>query len=158
VRPSLLRTLLAGVAGGTAINAAMFMTFRILGFGWNGGGILLDPTVQSAKLISVWTETEPLPLVVSHPLTISLGLLLFGIGHAIVYRWLAPSWPSGSTAKALRMAGLIFFFSYVFWEFFTPFNQFGEPLTLIVLELSFWAIIALAESFVLAGVFEAKLR
>jgi hypothetical protein len=34
------------------------------------------------------------------------------------------------------------------------FNQFGEPLLLIILELSFWAVIALAESFVLVAVLE----
>jgi hypothetical protein len=51
------------------------------------------------------------------------------------------------------LAGLLFF---LFWEFFTPFNQFGEPFPLIALELAFWAAIALAESFAIAGVFERK--
>jgi hypothetical protein len=39
----------------------------LIGFGWNGGGILLDPSVQSPKLIAVWTKLEPLPLVVNAP-------------------------------------------------------------------------------------------
>ncbi len=51
---------------------------------------------------------------------------------------------------------LIFFLSFLFWEFFTPFNQFGEPLPLLALELSFWAVIALAEAFAIAGVMEGK--
>jgi hypothetical protein len=42
------------------------------------------------------------------------------------------------------------------WEFFTPFNLFGEPLPLIGLELVFWATIAFAEAFVIASVFEWK--
>jgi hypothetical protein len=54
------------------------------------------------------------------------------------------------------MAGLVFFLSFVFWEFFTPFNQFGEPLMLIALELLFWAMIAVAEGFAISSVFEWK--
>jgi hypothetical protein len=42
------------------------------------------------------------------------------------------------------------------WEFFTPFNLFGEPLPLIGLELVFWATIAFAEAFVMSSVFEWK--
>jgi hypothetical protein len=44
--------------------------------------------------------------------------------------------------------------SFLFWEFFTPFNQFGEPLSLLALELSFWAVIAVAEGLVIAGIIE----
>jgi hypothetical protein len=58
----------------------------------------------------------------------------------------------------LRLSALIFFLSFLFWEFFTPFNQFGEPLHLIALELIFWAIIALSESIAIAVVFEIKSR
>lgn len=46
--------------------------------------------------------------------------------------------------------------SFLFWEFFTPFNQFGEPLPLIALELGFWAAIALAEAYAIALVSELK--
>lgn len=152
------KTVLAGVAGGLAMNVAMFLTFRLLGFGWKGGGILLDPTLQSPKLIDVWTRLEPLPLVVSHPLIIIIGLILFGIGHAFVYRWLSRAWPDGIGARTWRMALILFFFSYVFWEFFTPYNQFGEPLPLIGIELFFWAIIALSEALAIAAVMEGGRR
>jgi hypothetical protein len=149
------RKLLAGLAGGVALNLAMVLTFRLLGFGWQGGGLLLDPSLQSPKLIAVWTTLEPLPLVVSQPAPIIVGLLLFGLGHALIYAWLAPHWPPGIVSRGGRMALLIFFLSFVFWEFFTPFNQFGEPVLLIGLELLFWAVIATAEGLVLAAVFEA---
>ena len=151
---SITRTILAGLAGGGALNLAMLLTFRVLGFGWKGGGILLDPAWQSPKLIAVWTRLEPLPLVVANPAPIIVGLMLFGVGHAFIYRWLAPGWPPGVRPRALRFGGLLFFLSFLFWEFFTPFNQFGEPLPLIALELAFWAVIALAESWVIAGVME----
>ena len=151
-----MKTLLAGLAGGMAMNLAMLLTFRGIGFGWDGKGILLTSPMQSEKLIAVWTKLEPLPLVAFDPAPIIVGLLLFGVGHAYLYKWLAVSWPRGVAARALRFAGLIFFMTYLFWEFFTPFNQFGEPLPLIALELSFWALIALAEAFAIAFVMERK--
>lgn len=153
---SAMRTFLAGLAGGLALNVAMLLTFRLLGFGWNGGGILLDPTLQSAKLIAVWTRIEPLPRVVANPAPIIAGLVGFGVLHAFIYRWLSPAWPPGIANRGLRFALLIFALSYLFWEFFTPFNQFGEPLPLIALELAFWLVIALAEGFAIAAVMERR--
>jgi hypothetical protein len=147
-------TLLAGVAGGLTLNLAMLLTFRLLGFGWQGGGILLNPALQSDKLIAVWTRLEPLPLVVANPGPIAAGLMLFAMGHAFIYRWLAPNWHGGIWTKGWRLAALVFFLSFLFWEFFTPFNQLGEPWPLICLELLFWAVIPLAEGMVIAAVFE----
>lgn len=152
------RTIVAGLAGGVVLNLVMLLTFRLIGFGWNGGGILLDPSVQSQKLIAVWTQIEPLPLVVSRPAPIIIGLMLFGMGHAFIYRWLSPSWPPGIIKRAIRLSALIFFLSFVFWEFFTPFNQFGEPFLLIGLELTFWAVIAITEALTIASVMESKIN
>lgn len=143
----------AGLAGGVAMNATMLLTFRLLGFGLHGDGILLDARIQSPKLIAVWTRLEPLPLVVNHPAPIILGLMLLGIVHGFVYRWLAPAWPSGIMARGWRFA-LLIYLTYCFWEFFTPFNQFGEPLPLIALELLFWFMIAVAEALAIAATFE----
>jgi hypothetical protein len=148
------KTILAGLSGGLAMNLMMLLTFRTFGFGWDAKGILLTSPIQSQKLIAVWTKLEPLPLIVNNPLPIIGGLFLFGIGHALLYRHLAVSWPLGFLNRGIRMGGLIFFMTYMFWEFFTPFNQFGEPLPLIALELSFWAAIALAESLTIAFVME----
>jgi hypothetical protein len=147
---STIRTLLAGLAAGTAMNAAMLLTFRLLGFGWDGDGILLRSPSQSPKLIAVWTELEPIPLVVNAPASIIIGILLFGIVHAFLYRWLSPAWPPGVLKKGLRFSALVFVMTFLFWEFFTPFNLFGEPLHLIVLELLFWGCVALADGLVIA--------
>jgi hypothetical protein len=155
-KASILRTLLAGLSGGAMLNIVMVLTFRLLGFGWDGGGILINHSTQSPKLIAIWTELEPIPLVVASPAPIIIGLILFGIGHAFIYRWLSPAWPQGIMARTLRMGMLVFFLSFLFWEFFTPFNLFGEPLPLIGLELLFWATIAFAEAFVMSSVFEWK--
>jgi hypothetical protein len=151
-----MRVFVAGLAGGLAMNLVMLLTFRLVGFGWNGGGILLSSPTQSQKLIAVWTQLEPLPLVVNNPAPVIAGLLLFGIGHAFIYQWLSVGWPPGTVPRALRMTGLLFFMTFLFWEFFTPFNQFGEPLHLIALELLFWALIAVAEAFAIASIFEFR--
>jgi hypothetical protein len=88
------------------------------------------------------------------PAPIIVGLFLFGIGRAFIYRWISAAWPQGVMRRALRFAGLLFFMTYLFWEFFTPFNEFGKPLPLIALELSFWAAIAIAEAVVIAAITE----
>ncbi len=152
----MLKTIVAGIAGGMAMNLAMLLTFRGIGFGWNGDGILLTASMQSQKLIAVWTTLEPLPLVVASPVPIIIGIVLFGIGHAFIYRSIAVAWPAGILSRAWRFAGLVFFMVFAFWEFFTPFNQFGEPLPLIALELLFWAIIAGCDAFAIAAILERK--
>lgn len=63
--PNALRLLLSGLAGGLALNLLMLLTFWLLGFGRQGGGSLLNPALQSPKLIAVWAQLEPLPLVVA---------------------------------------------------------------------------------------------
>ena len=73
------RLLLAGLAGGLSLNLSMILTFRVVGFGWDGGGVLLDPTLQSPKLVAVWTELEPLPKVYADPVPIVVGLFGFGV-------------------------------------------------------------------------------
>ena len=151
---SKVRTVLAGIAGGLAMSSAMLLTFRLIGFGWNADGILLHPVWQSPKLIAVWTKMEPLPLIISQPPIMIAGLILFGVGHSIIYRWLSPAWPKGVWSRAWRFSLLTLGMTYFFWEFFTPFNLFGEPLELICLELLFWAIVAFSEGIALAATSE----
>lgn len=148
--------LLAGVAGGVGLNLSLVLTFRIVGFGWNGGGILLESSLQSAKLVAVWTELEPLPKVYADPVPVLVGLLGFGIVHAVVYRSVAPAWPAGTVPRATRFAGLLFGVGFAFWEFFTPFNLFGEPLLLVGLELGLWAVVAATEAISIVVVSESE--
>lgn len=148
------RTILAGVVGGIAMNLAMLLTFRLIGFGINADGFLLDPSIQSRKLIAVWTELEPLPLVVARPAPIIVGLILFGIIHAYIYRWITPAWGRGILKRGLSFGLLVFLLTFLFWEFFTPFNMFGEPVGLIAIELCFWAVIAMAGGLAISVIME----
>lgn len=148
------RTILAGIAGGVSMNVAMLLTFRLLGFGWNGEGILLKSPLQSHKLIAVWTEIEPIPLVVNTPAPILTGIVLFGIIHAYIFRWIASAWPPGIVGRGMRFSVLVFAMTFLFWEFFTPFNMLGEPLQLIALELVFWTCIAFADGMTISAIME----
>lgn len=146
------RIILAGIAGGIAMNIMMLLTFRVLGFGWNGKGILITSPEQSQKLIAVWTKIEPLPLVVNTPFPIIIGIMLFGIFHAYLFHWISASLPKGVFKAGIRFGMLVFIMTFLFWEFFTPFNMFGEPLHLIALELLFWACIAVADGLAISTV------
>ena len=149
-------TIFAGVAAGFAMNLIMLITFRFIGFGVNGDGFLLDPSLQSKKLVPVWTEIEPLPLIVDQPAPIILGIIIFGITQAYIYRWLCPAWPTGIAKRGFSFALLVFVMTFLFWEFFTPFNLFGEPIGLIAVELLFWALIALAAGFSISAIMELR--
>ncbi len=134
---SFYRVILAGLFGGLALNLGMLITFRWVGFG------------------AVWTQIEPIPLAVSNPLLFAVWLALYGMAHAFIYRWLSPLWPKGIVKRGLRFSFLVFFFSYTFFEFFTPYAMFGEPPLLLALELFFWLIISLFEGLTIAAVLES---
>jgi hypothetical protein len=136
------------------MNVVMLVTFRVLGFGMNADGILLDPRLQSSKVIDVWTRIQPLPLVVDRPAAIIAGIALFGVIHAYIYRSIRPAWRAGIAWRGFVLSGVVFAMTFLFWELFTPFNQLGEPLPLIALELAFWALIALADGFTIAAIIE----
>lgn len=152
MKPTHRRIILAGIAGGFAMNLVMLLTFRVLGFGWKGDGILIKSSLQSQKLIAVWTELEPIPLVVNKPVPIIIGIIVFGVIHAYLFNWLSSSLPKGAINAGIRFAGLVFVLTFLFWEFFTPFNMFGEPLHLIALELVFWVCIALADGLAISAI------
>ena len=149
-----VRMAAASLAGGLAMGLAMFLTFQLVGFGSNGDGILLDPRTQSAKVIAVWTSMDPKPRIIESPVFMQAGFIVLAAIHAAVYRSVAAAWPQGILPRALRFAGMLFGLTFLFWEFFTPFNLFGEPPGLIALELLFWAFVALSEGFAIVSVVE----
>jgi hypothetical protein len=159
MRPSISRTVVAGLAGGAVFCVATFVAFVLIGSGLDHrSGPLFDPSVQSAKVIAVWTQLEPLPLFVTKPHAMLLGYILFGIGHAFLFRSVAAAWPAGVIPRAWRLAVLTWGLSYLFFEFLGPFNLLGEPLSLVALELGFWGLGALAESAVLVSMLERRAR
>jgi hypothetical protein len=76
--------------------------------------------------------------------------------HAYLFRGLFMAFSGGTIKQGLKFAGLVFVMTFLFWEFFTPFNLFGEPLPLIALELVFWACIAAFDGLVIAAMIGGK--
>lgn len=151
-----LRMVLAGVPTGVTIYVTMFITFGIIGgVGPEPDGLIFEAPGQTEKLVAVYTEIEPLPRIITQPGLMIAGLMGFGTLHALVYHSISPAWPVGLRARTLRFAGLLFVLKYGFFEFWTPFSLFGEPVYIVALELVFWAIIALANAIVVVGIMES---
>lgn len=144
------RTVLAGLAGG----AAFLLTNAIL-FGL-ADPILFDPNLQSAKLVAVWMELEPRPLMATNMGLMATILVLLAVGRSFIYRWIAGAWPPGIAARAVRYALLVWFLSYLFLEISTALNLLREPLPLLLLELLIQGLVVLAEGFVVATVHEKQ--
>ena len=150
MKPAISQSLIAGIAGGVGFGLTTFLTFVLVGSGLDHrSGPLFDPSLQSAKVIAVWTEMEPLPLFVTAPHLMLLGYVIFGVGHALLYRSVASAWPERASARIWRLAAIMWSLSYVFFEFLGPFNLLGEPIGLVALELGFWALAALVEAIVI---------
>lgn len=136
--------------------AGMLLTFTLVGgVGPEPEGLILGSSMQSEKLVAVYTSLEPLPRVFTDPGVIILGVIGFGVVHAVVYRSVAPAWPEGVLARAPRFAGVVFAVGFAFWEFWTPFNLFWEPLVLIAVELAMWAVVATIEAAAIVAVYES---
>ncbi len=120
--------------------------------------IILSPEFgQSQKLINVWTQWEPLPRIMQMPSwPMIAGFLFFTWLHVLVYRRFAPLFPGRTwIGKGLSLAAGILVFQYGYFEFFTPFNQYHEPLYLIAYELLLQTVMAVVEGLVIAKLAQA---
>ena len=151
-KATLGRTVIAGTIAGIVFNVVGFLTFVLIGSGLDRNGPLLDPGLQSPKMIAVWTTIEPLPLFQTRPATMLLLYVLFGVTYAILFRSVAPAWPPGFVQRTGRLTLIIWALSCLFFELFGPFNLLGEPLGLVALELAFWAVMAVAAAAVIVTV------
>lgn len=157
-RHSAGRTLAAGLVGGLAFLLGTFPTFALLAGSREGEtGILFDPDTQHPKVIAAWKEIEPLPRVLDQPAVILAGMVAFGVVYAFLYRSISQGWPAGLSARALRLAAVVWA-GAVFSEFMGPFNVLHQPLYLSVVAWAFWAAPALAEAFAIVTVLERPQR
>jgi hypothetical protein len=152
VRLPLAKTLAAGLLGGLAFAMMTFLTFVLLGSGLDqASGPLVDPRIQSPKLLAVSSELEPLPLFVTAPHVVLVGYVLFGVGHAVLFRSVQRAWPEGYVARTWRLALVVWTLSCLFFELLGPLNLLAEPLLLVALELTFWMAAAVAEAMIIVG-------
>ena len=100
MKATVIRTILAGLAGGLALALTNFLTFGLLDGSRRGQtGLLFDPATQSPKVIAVYKDIEPLPVIITRPYVILAGFVVFAIGHALLYRSVAAAWPARYGAR-----------------------------------------------------------
>ncbi len=111
---------------------------------------------QSQKLINVWTVWEPLPRITQQPSwSMMAGFLFFTLLHVLLYHWLREVLPGkGWIGKGLSLAFGIWVFQYGYFEFFTPFNQYREPVSLIAYELLLQGTMAAVEGLMIAWLYD----
>jgi hypothetical protein len=115
-----------------------------------GAGLLFDPDAQSDKLLAVFFEMEPLPLMFTNgPLYLAIAGIIGGL-HGLVFAWIAPALPGGRLKRGLAFGVVLWVLMAVFFEFHTPFNMFGEPVALVALELVFWGVVLAVEGLILS--------
>jgi hypothetical protein len=157
MKASVPRTILAGLAGGLAFALTNFLTFGLLGGSRRGQtGLLFDPATQSPKVIAVYKDIDPLPVITTRPYIILAGFVVFAIGHALLYRSVAAAWPARYSAHLWRLALTVWFVGTLFLEFVGPFNLLHEPFRVQRWELLFWALSCTTEASVIVALMRPK--
>ena len=99
--------------------------------------IFSESVGQSPKLVAVWTETSPVPSVVSLLPALTITPLIYSIVFVTLY----DSIPGRTGTKKGFVFGVILWaLIAVFFELFTPNGLFGEPIHLLAYELLLWFI------------------
>jgi len=132
-----------GIAGGMAFVVANIVS-NILFFQL-GKSVLFDPELQSAKVMAVLFEMEPLPVMFTNgPLYMAIAAGI-GVVHGLVFTYIEPCLPRGTIKRGAAFGVILWALMALYFEFHTPFNMFHEPVPLVFLELFFWIIVLLVE-------------
>ncbi len=141
-----------GFAGGAVGGLAGFLLGFVLFFVL-ARGILLNPDIQSAKLIAVWQEMEPIPLAIVNPALFSAGIALIGGVHGLVFAGIVRGLPKDVLKRGLAYGAILWAVAALFFEYFTPFNLFGEPLALVAFQLALWVPVYLVEGALISAIY-----
>lgn len=131
----------------------MFLLFGLFMNPVSKGIIFSDSLDQSQKLVNVWNTIEPIPSLAS----LAPGLLITPAIYSILFAVLYESIPGKTRLKKGISYGIILWATVaVFFELFTPFGLFGEPLHLLAYELFLWFVGLIAVSLVLSFIYKQK--
>jgi hypothetical protein len=99
--------------------------------------IFSDSMGQSTKLVSVWTQIQPVPSLDS----LAPALIIMPSIATIVFARFYDLLPSQDRRlKGLSFGIMLWALVAVFFELFTPYGLFGEPPILLAYELTLWLI------------------
>lgn len=143
------RYLRSGVSGAVAFVLANIVS-NVLFFQLSRD-LLFNPQWQSAKVIDVLFEMEPLPLMFTNGIAYMAIAAAIGVVHGLVFAWIQPALPQRSRlARGAAFAVVLWALMALYFEFHTPFNMFREPAPLVLMELGLWAIVLLVEGIILS--------
>ena len=142
------KVVLSGFAGslaGGAVVAVLFqnpLTQRVL----------FDPAIQSPKLLDAWSNA-----FLPRPVFAVIYVLLAAV-YGLLYHYSNKSLPLEGWKKGAYF-GILFIFlgHWIFHEYATPLNLFGEPLHLLGLELVFLASGSMVQGIVIQKVYDSDL-
>jgi hypothetical protein len=147
--PTLLRAIIAGLAGGL-----VWISTMILFFG-PAQAILANPEYQSQKFLSVMGQLDPLPYTTGAWWILPLGLLTIGVLYGIVYHFIRKAFLGKPWWKKGLQFGLITWVLMVPWfEFYLPWNVMHEPVMLVAFEMVLWLGVLLMVGITIAIVYE----
>jgi len=131
----------------------MFMLFGLFMNPLSKEIIFSNELGQSEKLVNVWNTLEPVPSLQS----LAPGLLITPAIFCILFAVLYDSIPGSTKLKKGFSFGIIWWTTVsVFFELFTPFGLFGEPLHLLGYELFLWFVGLVTVSLVLSFIYKQK--
>jgi hypothetical protein len=145
------KLLRAAIGGAVAIVIANTVS-NILFFQL-GRPLLFKNEAQSAKIISVLFEMEPLPLMFTNgPLYMAIAAVI-GVVHGLVFYWIEPALPRGVVARGLAFGAILWALMALYFEFHAPFNMLGEPVALVAVELVFWIAVVAVQGLTLSIIY-----
>lgn len=141
---NVLAAIVAGIAGGVAWVAGLFLFFI------PAQTVLANPAYQSAKFLAVMSTIQPLPRVAAAPWVIPAGAIAIGIIHALVYSRIRGAFGGGAVRRGSRFGLVAWALMAPWFEFYLPWNVMREPLPLVLLEAVCWLTVLLAAGVVTA--------
>lgn len=106
---------LGGVVGLLAGYAVAFPILMLI-----GPETVFNEAIQSPKLLAVWGELEPEPLVFANPVIYGLGLAVIGGVQGLVFAGIATALPQGRFQRGLTFGVIVSAIAYLFAEFAWP--------------------------------------
>ncbi len=150
----MLKLTRAAIAGLVALLLATLVSNLL--FFQIGAPILFDPEIQSPKVIAVLFDMPPTPLMFTNgPLYMAITAVL-GVLHGLIFALIEPALGGTRLLRGLGFALVVWVLMALYFEFHAPFNMFGEPASLVALELVFWGVVALVEGLVLSFLYGAS--
>lgn len=133
----------------------MFLLFGLFMNPFSQEIIFSEGYGQSAKLVDVWKNIEPIPSLTS----LSPALIVTPAIYSVVFAVLYDSIPGkGRIMKGFSFGVISWSMIAVSFELFTPHGLFGEPLNLLAYELFLWFVGLEIVSITISAIYQKSVK